>query len=68
MLFSEVVCCVGLYFKFALGQWRVEDAPAEIRAARSELKEEVGGVVEELPLRPCGVEHGQQLGQPPEGV
>ena len=67
-LFREVVYCVSPYFKFALRQWRVKDAPAEIRAARSELKEEVGGVVEELSLCPCGVEHSQQLSQSPEGV
>ena len=56
------------YFKLALGQWRVKHAPVEVRATRGELEEEVGGVIEELLLCSCRVEHGQQLGESPEGV
>ena len=56
------------YFKLALRQWRVKYAPVEVRATRGELKEEVGGMIEELLLCSCGVEHGQQLGESPEGV
>ena len=56
------------YFKLGLGQWRAKLAPVEVRATRDELEEEVGGVIEELLLCSCGVEHGQQLDESPEGV
>lgn len=54
--------------EFAFRQRLVKYAPGEVWAARGELQKEVCGVVEEVPLRGSGVEHSQQLGQPPQSI
>ena len=66
-LHETLIICYT-YLKFTLGQWGVEDAAIVVRTTGGELQEEVGGVIEELPLRATGVQDSQQLRQTTKSV
>ncbi len=56
------------YFESAFRERCLEHASVVVRASRSELKKQVGGMEQKLSLGAAGIEHSQELSQTSQGL